>query len=101
MTVAERIAKIMLNDVITVGTLQKTMKEEDVDMETAANVWRERIERYVRTHTEAEGWLKKIDGTEWADPDNEDKVAEARDNGTTAGYVEGYIDGFMDGLKVK
>ena len=101
MTVAKKIAVELLNDAITVGMLQKTMKEANVNMETAANMWRKQIESYVNTHTEAVGWLKRIDGTEWTDPDNEDKQAEAIDNATTAGYVEGYIDGFTDAMKAK
>lgn len=101
MTVSKRIAEILLRDVVTVGMLQQTMKEENVSMETAANIWRNLIINYVDKHTNAVGWLKRIDGTEWTDPDNKDKQAEAIDNATTAGYVEGYIDGFTDAMKEK
>ena len=99
MTVGRRIAEELLKNAITVGMLRQTMKDANVDMETAVNMWRKQIERYVDTHTEAVGWLKRIDGTEWTDPDNEDKQAEAIDNATTAGYVEGFIDGFTDAMK--
>lgn len=99
MTVGNRIAEELLKNAITVGMLRQTMKDANVDMETAVNMWRKQIERYVDTHTEAVGWLKRIDGTEWKDPDNEDQQAEAIDNATTAGYVEGFIDGFTDAMK--
>ena len=101
MTVAERIADIILEEAITIKILRQTMEQESVNMETAANIWRERLTRYATKHTEEVGWLHNIDATEWKDPDNEDEVAEAVDQAATAGYIEGYIDGFTDSLRAR
>ena len=102
MTVPEKIAEKLLEQAITVGILQKTMREEAVDsMEQAVGIWRERIRRYASKHTEEEGWLRDIDTAEWIDPDNMDELDEAIDQAKTGGYIEGYIDGFADALRAR
>lgn len=40
MTAAETIAEKLLAEVITVGMLRQTMDAENVDMRTAANMWK-------------------------------------------------------------
>ena len=101
MTVAERIANTILEDYITLKILRQTMERESVDMETAINIWRKRLIRYATKHTEEQGWLHNVDATEWGDPYNEDELAEAVDQASTACYIEGYIDGFADSLRAR
>ena len=103
MYVAERIAEMLLAQTITVGILRQTMVEEGVGMEQAVGIWKKRLQRYASKHTEEEGWLRNAQelAAEWADPDNDDKVAEAIDQAKTGAYIEGYVDGFADSMKAR
>ena len=99
MTVPEAITEKLLEQAITVGMLREVMQAEAVDMMTAEKMIRNKLRLCVEYHIEGGGWLKKIDASCWADPTNEDEVAEAVDQAKTGGYVEGYIDGFTDALR--
>lgn len=98
MTAAETIAEKLLAEVITVGMLRQTMDAENVDMRTAANMWKANLTRYATVHIEdVEHWLKRVDASRWAD----DPAKEALKTAKTGGYMEGYLDGFADALRIR